>query len=179
MKNQTVGTIASELQQSGSGSMDPRELQRATEQEYLDNLIWCVNHAKKKVDCSTIKGHDICDSRESMDGDFYVAALVKKERLLANVLRNYFVPTISCPTPHFDQTVYRYNHKKDDIEYLWTVPDEETCEIFRENKKIIVPAEHGLLAMVLAYYDGTLFRMCKKLNGETVDTPSIILERLD
>jgi hypothetical protein len=176
---QTVGEIASKLQQSGSGSIDAREIQRASEQEYLDNLVWCVNHAKKKINCLTIEGHDFCKERLPFEGSFFVAALVKKEKLLENVLRNYFVPTISCPTPHFDQTVYRYNHEKDDIEYVWTVPDQETCEIFKDNKNIIVPEEQGLLSMVLSYYDGSLFRLCRKLNGETVDTPSIILERLD
>jgi hypothetical protein len=55
-------------------------------------------------------------------------------KLLDNVLRNYFIPTRACPTPHFDQTVYRYDHHKEAIEFLWVIPDQETCEIFRENK---------------------------------------------
>lgn len=178
-KSNTVGKIASDLQNSGSGSFDPQELQRATEQEYLDNLIWCVKHAKKQINCSTIEGHEFCKDRPALEGSFFVAALIKKEKLLQNVLRNYFVPTISCPTPHFDQTVYRYNHEKDDIEYIWTVPDQETSEIFLENRNKIVPAERALLEMVLRYYDGSLFKLCQKFNGETKETPSIILERLD
>ena len=178
MRN-TVGKIASDLAGQAPSSIDPREIQHATEKEYLDNLIWCVNHARKKLDCSDIKDHNYCSKRPAMEGSFFIAALVKKEKLLVNVLRNYFIPTVSCPTPHYDQTVYRYNHEKDDIEYLWTVPDQETCEIFIENKQIIVPAERSLLRNVLAYSDGSLFRLCRKYNKETKDTPSIILERLD
>jgi len=167
MDKQTIGSIAPKLFNSDHGSINPQEIQRAQEKEYLDNLIWCVNHARKEVDCSTIDGHDLCKDRTPFDKDFYIAALLKKEKLLENVLRNYFVPTLSCPTPHYDQTVYKYSHNKSDVEFLWVVPDQETCEIFRENANIIVPAERGLLEYVLKYYDGTLFQLAKKLNGET------------
>ena len=102
-----------------------------------------------------------------MDGDFYIACLLKKEKLLQNVLRNYFVPTLACPTPHFDQTVYKFNANKEDLQFLWVVPDQETCEVFLENKEKIVPEEQALLKYVLEYYDGTLFNMAKKLNGES------------
>jgi hypothetical protein len=166
-KKKTLGAIASELQTKTPDTLDPIEIQRATQQEYLDNLIWCVKHAQKKLDCSNIDGHDACKNRPAMDGDFFIAALLKKEKLLENVLRNYFVPTLACPTPHFDQTVFKYNAEKEDVEFLWVVPDQETCEIFRENKDKIVPEERGLLKFVLDYYDGTLFNKAKKLNGES------------
>lgn len=167
MNRQTVGAISTELQKNQSGSFNPQEIQKATEQEYLDNLIWAVQHARKKIDCSSIPGHQECLKREAFDGDFYVTALLKKEKLLENVLRNYFIPTISCPTPFYDQSVYKYHHAKEEIEFLWVIPDKQTCEVFKENKNIIVLQEQGLLQFVLSYYDGTLFRLMKKLNGET------------
>lgn len=167
MSEKTLGAISSELLQKTPDSLDPREIQKATEKEYLDNLIWAIEHAQKKVDCSSLTGHEICKDRSAMTEDFYIVAILKKERLLENVLRNYFIPTLSCPTPHFDQTVYKYDYKKESLEFLWVVPDQETCEIFRENKDKIVPEEQGLLNFVLKYYDGTLFNMAKKLNGES------------
>ena len=166
-KKQTIGAIASQLQTKQPDTLDPIELQRATEQEYIDNLIWCVKHAKKEVDCSGIDGHLECKNRDAMTKDFYIAALLKKEKLLDNVLRNYFIPTLACPTPHFDQTVYKFNAAKQDIEYLWTVPDKELCEEFVQNRNQVLPEERGLLKFVLDYYDGTLFKLCKKLNGES------------
>ena len=175
MTNKTFGAIALELAQKQPDTLDPIALQQATEQEYLDNLIWCVQHAQKKIDCSGIDGHADCKNRPALEGDFYIAALLKKERLFENTLRNYFVPTLACPTPHFDQTVYKYNAKKEDIEFLWVVPDQETCEIFLENRNIIVPKERQLLKYVLDYYDGTLFQLAKRLNGET-SNPGILLE---
>jgi len=112
----TMGAIASDLlNKESSNDISPIEVQKAQEKEYLDNLTWCVQHALKKVDCSKIEGHDICKDREPLHGDFFIVVLLKKERLLENVLRNYFIATKACPTPHYDQTVYRYDHKNQDI----------------------------------------------------------------
>lgn len=178
MKRKTVGQISTELAQKTPDTLDPIEIQRATEKEYLDNLVWCVNHAQKTVDCSAIPGHDECKNRSSWQCDFYISALIKREPLLTNVLRNYFLPTLACPTPFYDQTVYKYNHEKGDVEFLWVVPDKETCEIFRENKDIIAREERGLLKFVLEYYDGTLFNLAKKLNGESIYAGSALEKSL-
>jgi len=171
----TVGSIATELKKSDSSTINPQEIQHAQEKEYLDNLIWAVKHAQKRVDCIDDSCKDICKSREALMGDFYIVGLLKRERLLDNVLRNYFIPTLACPTPYFDQTLYRYKADKDDIEFVWVIPDQETCEVFRENKDKIVPEERSLLQFILDYYDGTLYRLSKKLNGET-DRPGVALE---
>lgn len=164
--NDTVGKIASELLDKHNTNLNPQEIQRAQEYEYIQNLEWSVKHAQKKVDCSSIKDHDYCKDRVSTQGSFFISVLLKKEKLLENVLRNYFVPTVACPTPTYDQTLYRYDHIKDSIEFIWVIPDRETCETFRENVSIIVPEEWGLLKCVLDFYDGVYFRMAKKFNGE-------------
>lgn len=176
----TVGKIASDLlvkeqNHATKEAANAIDIQRATEQEYLDNLVWAVKHALKQVDCSAIKGHEICASRPALTGDFYIVCLLKRERLLENVLRNYFIATTVCPTPTNDQTVYRYNSAKEDIEFLWVVPDDETCKIFMANKNKIVPEEQGLLKFIMDYYDGTLLQFAKKLNGETT-SPGVLLE---
>lgn len=169
MSYKTVGSIVSDLSQKQPDSLDPIEIQRATEKEYLDELVWCVEHAQKKVPCDPEKKCPKgCEDRAGLDGNFFIEALTKKEKILANTLRNYFCARQSCPTPHFDQTVYRYNKEKEEVEFLWVVPDQETCEIFRENITKIVPNERALLKNVLEYYDGTLFRKAKEFNGETM-----------
>lgn len=167
MNNKTVGAIASELLQKTPDTLDPIEIQRATEKEYLDNLVWCIDHALKQVDCSDMPDHHGCKDRSAMDGDFYVVALIKKERLLENVLRNYFIPTKACPTPHFDQTVYQYNHTQGEVKLLWVIPDEDLCIEMSANRQHVLPEERELLDFVLKFFDGTLYNLMKKLNGET------------
>lgn len=167
MQNNTVGAIASDLLSKHNQSLNPQEIQRAQEEEYLRNLEWAVKHATKQTECSTIKGHEGCVSREAMKGSFFVAVLLKKEKLLENVLRNYFIPTKSCPTPTYDQTLYRYDHEKDSIEFLWVIPDTETAAIFRENVNKIVHQERVLLQCILDFDSGRYYRMMKKFNGES------------
>ena len=54
VSRKTVGAIASELQQKHQDPVSAIDLQRATEKEYLDNLVWAADHARKKVDCSNL-----------------------------------------------------------------------------------------------------------------------------
>jgi len=168
INNQTTGAIASNLLAKHDQSLSPIEVQKAQELEYLQNLEWAVRHAQKKVECGDIKGHEACKDRLPMEGSFFVSVLLKKEKLLENVLRNYFIPTKVCPTPSYDQTLYRYDDHKESIEFVWVIPDRETCLTFKENANIIVPSEQGLLKCVLDFYDGTYFRMMKKFNGENI-----------
>lgn len=164
--NKTVGEISSDLLSKHTGTINPQDVQKAQEEEYLRSLEWAVRHAQKKVDCSDIDGHLECKNRHSIDTSFFITVILKKEKLLENVLRNYFIPTITCPTPTYDQTLYRYDHLKETIEFIWVIPDKETCLTFKENISIIVPEERGLLKNILEFYDGTLYRKMKEFNGE-------------
>ena len=58
-------------------------------------------------------------------GDFYIHVETKKEKLLENVLRNYFIPRETCPTPNYDQSVFTDHREKGEIQFFWTIPIEE------------------------------------------------------
>lgn len=175
MKKKTVGQTSLELSQKTPDTLDPIELQREMQKDYLDNLIWAVKHAKKQVDCTGMKGHEDCANKEAWTGDFYVEVITKKEKLMQNVLRNYFSARRSCPTPDYNQSVYKFNSSTDDIEYLWTVPDDQTCEMFVQNALKIVPEERQLLGFILDFKNGSLLQLARKLNGENLLT-GIVLE---
>lgn len=157
-KKKTVGAIASELQQKAPETRDPIEIQREVHKDYIDNLKIAVDRGLK-----------------TMQHDFFVTVITKKEKLMENVLRNYFAERSTCPTPDHDQTVYKYHHNSGNLEYLWTIPDRQTCEIFLRNADKIVPEEQLLLEFVLNFYNGELMTLCRKLNGENLKT-GIILE---
>lgn len=158
MTRETVGKISRDLSMKETESRDPIEIQRATEKAYLDELIDCVKNNKNNY-----------------HGDFYIIAILKNEKLMPNVFRNYFVPRTSCPTPEYDQTVYKYNSVKEEIEYLWTIPCKSTVQLFRQNALHIVTQEQQLLKFVLDFCDGTLDKLARKLNKETKESPIIML----
>jgi hypothetical protein len=110
------------------------------------------------------------DQKKCFDGDFYVVVLTKKERLMQNVLRGYFFGRLSCPTPDYDQTVYKYGRKDDHLEFLWTIPSYDMVNYMKNNTSHVSAEKYGLLKYVLEFADGTLTRLAKKLNSERADS---------
>lgn len=157
-KRETVGKISTDLLRSGDGyQVNPQEIQREVHKDYIDNLIQCYD-AHKNI----------------FPNDFFIVVITKRERLMENVLRNYFLARQSCPTTDYDQAVYRYNKKDNELEFLWVIPSKDSCEHLRDNALVVAPEERDLLRFVLEFYDGTLNEIVKKLNGE--QKGSLLLE---
>lgn len=158
MKRETLGKIATDLQKQEAPTRDPIELQREMHKDYEKHISECIDsHLNAYI------------------GDFYIEVVTKKERLLQNVLRNYFFATQACPTPTWDQTVYKYHRATGDVEFLWVIPAKDICEMFTVNAIDIDKSERELLKFVLDFNDGTLLNLAKKLNGECVDSPLLEL----
>jgi hypothetical protein len=154
MTRDTVGKIAVDLMKQDAPTLDPIEIQREVHKEYEKNVFECINTHKSLF-----------------AGDFFVEVITKKERLLQNVLRNYYFATQACPSPTYDQTLYHYHRSSDYIEFLWVIPAKDICEMLTLNALDVVESERDLLNFVLEFNDGTLLRKAKKLNNECDDSP--------
>jgi len=153
MTKDTIGKISTELLKKPEIT-NPIDQAYENLTDYDRNIFACVDEGKKIY-----------------PKDFYIVVLTKKERLMQNVIRNYFMARLTCPTPDFDQVVYRYNFLDESIDFLWVVPSKDTCELLRAHCLEVVPQEKELLNFVLSFYDGSLLTQCKKLNGENIDSP--------
>jgi hypothetical protein len=152
-KKKTVGQASLELKEKHDvATRDPIELERAMHKDYEQEVITCVMRGRQALP------HQ----------NFYVVVEVKKERIMDNVIRNLYFYRMSCPTPTYDQTVYKYHHKEEVLEYLWTVPSIDTCQIMKDN--ILQVEEKELLEHVLDFADGTLLALAKQLNNEIEDS---------
>lgn len=149
MEKEKVGKVAYDLLQKNPDMVSPIDQMRENLTDYDKNLIEKAEEGKKVY-----------------SGNFFLVVITKKERIMQNVLRNYFFHRQTCPTPEWDQTVYRYIRADDNILFLWVVPSKDTCELFRQNAPIIDKSERELLNFVLDFYDGTLAKKCLMLNGE-------------
>jgi len=154
----TVGAVSTELMQKDDSTHTAIDQMRESLVDYEKNIFEAIERAKK-----------------DLTGDFYVCVETKKERLMPNVIRNYFFYRQTCPTPTYDQTLYRFNRTEEKIEFMWVIPSKETCGFFIDNMIHIPTEQRELLKFVLDFKDGTLFTKCKQLNGEKED--SIILEK--
>ena len=149
----TVGKLSSDLiikQHDDTHSAE--EQMREQLEDYDRNIYECIEIGKK-----------------NFPGDFFVVVITKKERLLPNVIRNYFTSRISCPTPEYDQTVYKVLRRDEIIEFLWVVPSKQTCNMMRRAPLEVPKEEKQLLQFVLDFEDNTLLELSKKLNGEKPD----------
>lgn len=154
MAKKTVGKASLDLLLKNEPSHSAVDYEREMHKDYEKNIQECINRGKKGT-----------------AGDFYVIVITKKERLMENVIRNYFTFRKSCPTPEWDQAVYFYDRKKEGIEFLWVVPAKDVCEYYKEYALEVVPEERELLKFVLEFSDGTLFNIAKKRNGEEEKSP--------
>lgn len=156
-KKETVGKITSDNFLKTPYSDDPIEIEREINKDYDEKLFKCVAETKKVF-----------------HGDFYIEGILKKEPILFKTLHHYFVGRASCPTPNYDQSVYRYNRLSEKIDFLWVIPDRGTCFYLRDHALEVVAEEKDLLNFILSFDDGDLLKLCKKFNGEAPDSTLII-----
>lgn len=156
-KKKTVGAAAVELAAQADNK-------HTVVDQMEENL---TDYEKEVIDCAA-------RGLKAYNSDFFVVVLTKKERLFQNIFRNFFFHRKSCPTPEYDQTVYRYLYKSDALELLWCVPDKETCLVYMRDALLVHPNEKELLNYVIGFNDGTLDQMARKLNKEPGD--SLFLE---
>ena len=161
MKRDTVGKYALDLANKVPDSRDPIELEQEMHAEYEKNIFECIEKCKKSF-------------QVPVGSWFYVVVLTKREPLMPNVLRHYFLGRLSCPTPDYDQAVYAYDPHQDRIDFLWVIPSRDAAQHLRDNALQVAPAEKDLLNYVLQFADGTLFKIAKKLNGEAEDSPLLV-----
>lgn len=157
MTKKTVGQAAVDLTRKDPITRDPIAIEREAHKEYEKNVMMCLENSKNKY-----------------RGDFYIVVLTKKEKKLQNVIRNIYFSRGSCPTPHYDQTVYKYARENDQLQFCWVLPSKDTCELFKDNVARIDPLEYELLENVLNLYDGTLHELAQTLNGEQKDSMTLV-----
>lgn len=154
-KKKKVGAASLELSAKAPESRDPIELQREMMKDYCDEVIKCAMHGKQYY-----------------KGTFYVVVITKKERLMHNVLRSYYLHRKTCPTPDWDQAVYKFENESFSI--LWVIPAKDIADMLYHNAVEVVPEERDLRDFVIDFYSGKLLTVCKKLNGEMPDSPLLL-----
>lgn len=159
MGKKTLGSIVTDLSGKQQEKVSIIEQQQAMQEEYMKNLFEAVDRGYKKY-----------------PGNFFIHVETKQEKLLDKTFRNYFIDRSTCPTPNYDQSVFRYNRDAGQIEYIWTIPSRDTCFHFKLNALEISPEERELLKYIMYFDDGTLLKLCKKFNNEKLETPELIKE---
>ena len=135
---------------------DVIEYRRMMEPEIIKNIDDTIANAKDK---DLYKGHD-----------FYVVLLMKTERM-GVVPRTWVLARRSCPTPTYQQHVWKYHHESGTKEFLWGIPDQILYwHIYHNMSRYLRDQETFALASnVLMMEDGSLEEFVSRENDEKPD----------
>ena len=102
--------------------------------------------------------------------DFYVCLLMKTERI-GGVPHTFTFARHSCPTPTYQQSVWKYHHRSQDLEFLWSIPEQTLYwYIYRNAPQFLKdPETRGLAQFVCLMESGELLKWVIKENGEKLD----------
>lgn len=89
---------------------------------------------------------------------YFIKLILRKQRTLPTNHIHYQVvaPYFAKPFPEYDTTLFKMDNKNGELQYLWTIPDQETCEYMLANQKDLSAEEQQLLSFVQRFSDGTL-----------------------
>lgn len=162
-KREKLGKLAVEAMNKPLETTDAREQGAEMTKPYLGELYKAVQEYKAK----------------NPDKDFFIAVLTKREKLLPNVIRNYFIARSTCPTPDYDQAVWHYKKEFDDVGFIWCIPSKPFCEYLLTDGYTLEPEYFELLQTVYDFRDGKLMEKAIEFNNENVLIGNVVLEVKD
>ena len=139
MKNQKKTTVGEEAYKRLCQNPEPInivDIQREADKEFVKEL------------------EDLIAKNKNFAKKYYIQIILKKERLLENVIRRYFIPRHTDPIPDFDTTLFSYDNEKCQLYFHWTIPDPTTCHYLLTNETSLPEEEKPLLEMVKKFSAG-------------------------
>jgi len=105
--------------------------------------------------------------KKETDGDFFVEVIRTHEPGYRTGFRRRQFWTYSCSTPTPCSAIYHYTREDDTLRLLWDLPVTTACAFaFRNKQELSLSGVGEALRTILDYYDGTLLKRSKKINGE-------------
>lgn len=162
MTKPTLGQTVVDRYSTQQDEIELGDLKQAEMQRYFEYLEMAMKTGK-----------------EMYNTNFFIEVAKKRERLMPQILPRIFaLPRTTCPTPFYDQDVYIYNRADDCLDFVWAIPDPDTCEYLVNNMSELCLEDKELLEFVFKYKDGSLLQLSRRLNGEKEDqvNPIIFME---
>lgn len=145
-----IGKMIQEASSKPLETVELRELQREFNKDYMDELFKAAITGKK---------------RHTEHDNYFVVVLMKRDRLMRKKLTNYFTTRVTCPTPAHDQSVYTFNKKTEDLQFLWVIPDKETCRSMYTQRYNIDQLHSSIMPYVVDFVEGRLNSYERQFNA--------------
>ena len=113
-------------------------------------------------------------NRKQFSTNFFIEVRCTRNLPQPNAFHDHFVGRKTCPKPAYDQDVYLYDRKNDELHFVWSVPDKQWSYWLLKNPDFFPDERKAILHFVHAFRDGSLYRLMKQLNNEPYDGDSHI-----
>lgn len=105
--------------------------------------------------------------------DFYIVAVWSFSREFAYGVQpeDFFFVRRSCPTPAYNQNVFKYHHQTGTLEFLWSIPKKARYyQLYHNRMRYLAdPVLKARTAFVVSMETGKLLEWVKKENGDLPD----------
>lgn len=188
MTREKFGKIAHDLMLK---DMNTEASQQHSMQEQVDEMlkdfepgVWtCIKHATGKMSCieynqSAMEGKG-CNpvTCRPFPGDFFVEVITFKPKLFPNTIKQAFIARNTCPTPNYDQIVFKYDSGLEQPVEIWVIGSRLNCYYFLQNTKTVKPEMWKMVEYIKQFDSGELFRLAKQLNGEQEDSDDLVINK--
>jgi hypothetical protein len=141
MENQTKPTVGQKAYDLLSQPAEPVEIgdiQREADKEFVKEM------------------EEIIRTHKKFATKYFIQIILKKEPLMQNAIRRYFVKRHTQPDADYDTTLYSYDNDKEQLYFHWTVPDPTTCHYLLTHESTLPAEERPLCEMVKKFSVGSL-----------------------
>lgn len=110
--------------------------------------------------------------------DFYIVLVPTHERTAQMDPADFFFVRRSCPTPAYNQNVFKYHTSDKTIEFLWSIPRKaKYYQLYNNrNKYLTDPVLKSRTSFVVMMENGELEKWVAKENGEDLSKPKAVIK---
>lgn len=89
---------------------------------------------------------------------YFIKILFRKHRSLPpnHIHCQVIAPYYAKPAADYDETVFSMNNNTGELKYLWSIPDEESCEYILANSSSLPEEQKQLYEFVKLFSEGKL-----------------------
>ncbi len=110
--------------------------------------------------------------------DFYIVVIHDIEKL-TQVPRNRVFHRLTCPTPTFTQSVWKYHRDSSSLEFLWSIPTKIRHYYLVHNFHTLDKDDIDQAKMCILFENGELDEWVKKENNEFATQGLRLIEKAD
>jgi hypothetical protein len=122
--------------------------------------------------------HETAKQEYFLNVDFFIVLVPTNERTAQMDPEDFYFVRRSCPTPAYNQNVFKYHVASGSLEFLWSIPRKARYwQLYaNRNKYMTDPVMKSRTSFVVMMESGKLLEWVAKENGEDLTKPKAVIK---